>query len=170
MPRVVIRKRSLFGIGDISSKKTFLSHKTLPKPESMPEIDQLFTVVENYNEMTIEQLQFSKIGKVMRHITAVPDERIPRDVEFRFRARAKSLVEKWHEILNSNKPSVDSPVDTTGHLNGKLEEKGAEDVTRGTKNLDLNGKDDVLLASQMTGQDILDGDASMLAEITMSEA
>jgi len=26
----------------------------------MAEIDQLFTVVENYNEMTIEQLQVSK--------------------------------------------------------------------------------------------------------------
>jgi hypothetical protein len=76
----------------------------------------------------------------MRHITAVPDERIPRDDDFKFRARAKSLVEKWHEILNANKPGVESPTETTGHLNGKSEEKVTDDVTRSTKNLDLNGK------------------------------
>lgn len=140
-------------------------------PEAMPEIDQLFTIVENHNEMTFEQLQFSKIGKVMRHTTALPDEKIPRDDEFHFRARAKSLVEKWHEILNANKMGAESPAETTGHMNGKSEEKGTDEVTQGTKNLDLNGKDDALLASEMTSQDILGtGDTSMLAEVTMSEA
>jgi len=74
----------------------------------------------------------------MRHITAVPDERIPLDEEFKFRARAKSLVEKWHEILNANKPGVESPTEIT--LNGKSDERVADEVTRGTKNLDLNGK------------------------------
>lgn len=76
----------------------------------------------------------------MRHITAVSEDRIPRDAEFRFRARAKSLVEKWHEILNASKPGAESPAETSGHLNGKTDEKGTEDVTQGTKNLDLNGK------------------------------
>lgn len=76
----------------------------------------------------------------MRHITAVPDERIPLDDEFRFRARAKSLVEKWHEILNANKTVIESPMEATGHLNGKSDEKVTDEVTRGTKNLDLNGK------------------------------
>lgn len=76
----------------------------------------------------------------MRHITAVPDERIPRDDEFKFRARAKSLVEKWHEILNANKPGTESPAETTEHLNGKSDEKGTDEVTQSTKNLDLNGK------------------------------
>ncbi|KAJ6580383.1 hypothetical protein DFH09DRAFT_979145, partial [Mycena vulgaris] len=43
--------------------------------------------------------QFSKIGKVMRHIHLLEENRIPRDDEFKFRERAKALVDKWHEIL-----------------------------------------------------------------------
>ena len=49
--------------------------------------------------------QFSKIGKVMRHINALPKDKVPRDDEFRFKDRAKALVDKWHEILNENKGS-----------------------------------------------------------------
>ncbi len=98
--------------------------------EYLQETDQLFRTIENYNEMTIEQLQvcvsnmcislqflhlhtpvyfppqFSKIGKVMRHISVMPDDKTPREEEFKFRARAERLVEKWHEILNSNKPAT----------------------------------------------------------------
>lgn len=39
----------------------------------------------------------------MRHINALPKDRLPRDDEFRFKDRAKALVDKWHEILNENK-------------------------------------------------------------------
>lgn len=76
----------------------------------------------------------------MRHTTALPDEKIPRDDEFHFRARAKSLVEKWSEIRNANKTGAESPAETTRHLNGKLEEKGIEELAQGTKNLRLNGE------------------------------
>jgi hypothetical protein len=76
----------------------------------------------------------------MRYITAVPEDRMPRDDEFQFRARAKSLVEKWSEIRNANKTGAESPAETTRHLNGKLEEKGIEELAQGTKNLRLNGE------------------------------
>lgn len=52
-------------------QKMFLG-KVLPKDEGMPEIDELFRTVEAKEDITIEQLQFSKIGKVMRHIAALP--------------------------------------------------------------------------------------------------
>lgn len=48
-------------------------------------------------------LQYSKIGKVMRHIHLQPSDKIPRDEEFAFRTRAKALVDKWHIILSANK-------------------------------------------------------------------
>jgi hypothetical protein len=60
----------------------------------------------------------------MRHISAIPDERLPRDDEFRFRERSKRLVEKWHELLNA----------TAGHI----EEEGNEEIIQATKKLDLN--------------------------------
>ncbi|KAK7453182.1 hypothetical protein VKT23_011863 [Stygiomarasmius scandens] len=80
-------------------QKTFLSNKAVPKETDMPAMDQLFTAIESYDKMNIEYLQFSKIGKVMRHITALDVEKVPKDDEFKFRERAKVLVDKWHQIL-----------------------------------------------------------------------
>lgn len=39
----------------------------------------------------------------MRHIAQKPESEIPRNAEFNFLARAQTLVDKWHDILNSNK-------------------------------------------------------------------
>ncbi|KAJ7452213.1 hypothetical protein FB451DRAFT_696180 [Mycena latifolia] len=85
-------------------QKTFLSsNKSLPKEEEMPAVDTLFTTVEGYQNMNIDYLTFSKIGKVMRHIHLLEPNKVPRDDEFNFRERAKALVDKWHQILNANK-------------------------------------------------------------------
>ncbi|KAJ7627014.1 hypothetical protein FB45DRAFT_920497 [Roridomyces roridus] len=85
-------------------QKTFLSsNKSLPKEEEMPAVDALFTLVESYQNMNIDYLTFSKIGKVMRHIHLLEPHKVPRDGEFKFRDRAKALVDKWHQILNANK-------------------------------------------------------------------
>ncbi|KAJ7620810.1 hypothetical protein DFH06DRAFT_1482421 [Mycena polygramma] len=105
-------------------QKTFLSsNKSLPKEEEMPAVDSLFTTVEGYQNMNIEYLTFSKIGKVMRHIHLLEPGKVPRDDEFKFRDRAKALVDKWHGILNANKA-------TDG-------ESAA--VTESTARMDLNG-------------------------------
>ncbi|EIW62436.1 uncharacterized protein TRAVEDRAFT_17135 [Trametes versicolor FP-101664 SS1] len=45
--------------------------------------------------------KFSKIGKVMRHIHALGDDKVPRDGEFRFRARAGVLVDRWLDVLRT---------------------------------------------------------------------
>ncbi|KAJ7873425.1 hypothetical protein B0H13DRAFT_1723510 [Mycena leptocephala] len=83
-------------------QKTFLSNaKALPKEEEMPLMNDLFTTVEGYQNMTVEHLMFTKIGKVMRHIHLLKPAQVPRDDEFKFRDRAKALVDKWHG-LNAN--------------------------------------------------------------------
>ncbi|KAK2464792.1 hypothetical protein APHAL10511_003210 [Amanita phalloides] len=84
-------------------QKSFLSTKGTPKDEEMPILDNLFTTVENYERINIQYLSFSKIGKVMRHIAVLPEDKVPRDGEYKFRERAKALVDKWHQILNANK-------------------------------------------------------------------
>jgi hypothetical protein len=79
----------------------------------------------------------------MRHIAALDDGKIPGDDEFKFRIRAKNLVDKWHQILNANKPTTGSPAaSTAGQVTGKSGKESTKDedvVTNGTKNLDLNG-------------------------------
>ncbi|KAJ7691545.1 hypothetical protein B0H17DRAFT_1062897 [Mycena rosella] len=87
-------------------QKMFLSSdKSLPKEDEMPTVNTLFTTVEGYQNMTIDYLTFSKIGKVMRHIHLLELGKVPRDDEYNFRDRAKALVDKWHDddILNANK-------------------------------------------------------------------
>ena len=75
----------------------------------------------------------------MRHIAALDDGKIPGDNEFKFRTRAKDLVDKWHQILNANKPSNGSPTTSTvGQANGKSDKENT--IEEGTKNLDINGK------------------------------
>lgn len=55
----------------------------------------------------------------MRHIHALTPDRVPRDDEFKFRERAKTLVDKWHDIVSANK------------TNGTASE-GAKATTNGT--------------------------------------
>ena len=66
----------------------------------MPLFDKLFTKIETYEEMSVTCLRSSKIHKVMRLIAKLPDGKIPRDEEFRFRTRAKVLTEKWQRMLD----------------------------------------------------------------------
>ncbi|KAF8317047.1 hypothetical protein F5887DRAFT_1066632 [Amanita rubescens] len=106
-------------------QKSFLSAKGLPKDEEMPALDSLFTSVENYDRINIQYLSFSKIGKVMRHIAVLSEDKVPRDAEFKFRERAKALVDKWHQILNANKSNGAETVTTNGAAKGDGD-KGTE--------------------------------------------
>ena len=93
----------------------------------MPELNTLLTSIEQYDKMTIQYLlvsnapfwqydllhntivtihivQFSKIRKVMRRITLLDEEKIPRNAEFNFHGRAQILVDKWCNIMHPNQP------------------------------------------------------------------
>ena len=99
----------------------------------------------------------------MRHIHILSDDKVPRDDEFKFRERAKVLVDKWHDILKTNGASDAAKPATNGSrkaadtedaaaANGKL----GEMKENGTKDAD------VALANGA-------GDESVLADVTMSE-
>ncbi|KAJ7470935.1 hypothetical protein FB451DRAFT_1559455 [Mycena latifolia] len=82
-------------------QKTFLSNSKLPPDQDeMPEIDALFTTIEEYQNMTLDYLTYSKVEKVMRHITRLAPNMLPRDDEFNFRERARLLVDKWYLIIH----------------------------------------------------------------------
>lgn len=86
----------------------------------MPACDDLFKLLENYNEMTIVHLSQSKIGKVMRHIQN--KDNIPRDEEFKFRDRARALVEKWQQQIPASKANGTTKEDTTKDGDAKGED------------------------------------------------
>ncbi|KAF7372441.1 PWWP domain-containing protein [Mycena venus] len=84
-------------------QKEFLSNTmVLPKEKEMPLMNDLFTIVEGYQNMTVEHLMFTKIGTVMRHIHRLEPAQVPRNDEFKFRDRARALVDKWRGLLNAN--------------------------------------------------------------------
>ncbi|KAF7360837.1 PWWP domain-containing protein [Mycena sanguinolenta] len=92
-------------------QKTFLGNSGYtpqPTAELMPAVDTLFKWLEEYGDMKAEYLKFSKIGKVMRHIHRLDGSKVPRDDEFHFRERAKALVDKWDQILNSNSATIEA--------------------------------------------------------------
>lgn len=73
----------------------------------------------------------------MRHIHALTPERVPRDEEFKFRERAKTLVDKWHDILNAGKingNTSDGPKTTTNGTTVKpVDTADAGGTTNGQK-------------------------------------
>ena len=71
-------------------QRAFLS-KDLPQASEMDSYDKLFSTIENYDGMTVEALQFSKIGKVMKKIAALTE--IPRNDELNITSRAQKLMD-----------------------------------------------------------------------------
>ena len=57
--------------------------------------------------------QYSKIGKVMRHIHLLAADKIPDEETYGFRKRAKALVDKWQTQLHASaaSPTVEKPKD-----------------------------------------------------------
>ncbi|KAL1945865.1 hypothetical protein VTO73DRAFT_1867 [Trametes versicolor] len=171
-------------------QKAFLNTKATPKEDDMPSLDQLFTSVETYDNMTIEYLTFSKIGKVMRHIHALSDDKVPRDEEFKFRERAKVLVDKWHDVLKTTNGAPESKPAANGarkedgpaSTNGKSENGATEAKANGVAamEVDADAKGEVEPAAEESADaeskpaddEPVNGaaDESMLADVTMSEA
>lgn len=75
----------------------------------------------------------------MRHIAVLVPEKVPRDAEYNFRERARALVEKWHQILNANKPNgtENAAPGSSDYPNAGAKEDA---VTSATAALDLNGQ------------------------------
>ncbi|KAK7447116.1 hypothetical protein VKT23_013747 [Stygiomarasmius scandens] len=84
-------------------QRTFLSFNKPMKELNMPTMDQLFKDIESYQDMTSEYIAFSKIGKVMRHITLLDPSKIPLEDQYKFRERAKKLMDQWNTILEADR-------------------------------------------------------------------
>ncbi|KAG9040641.1 hypothetical protein FS837_000370, partial [Tulasnella sp. UAMH 9824] len=97
-------------------QRGFLENGNPPQAADMPLLDQIFTNVENYPNLTIEYLLYSKLGKVIRYITKLSD--IPRDDEFHFKERAKTLLFKWVAMLQEAERAA-VPAAESYEANGK---------------------------------------------------
>ncbi|WVF73081.1 hypothetical protein IAT40_007900 [Kwoniella sp. CBS 6097] len=114
-------------------QRAFLS-KSLPTADEMPTYDELFKTIESYNAMTIDALQYSKIGKVMKKIVTLSE--IPRNEEFKITDRASKLMHQWTDFIasseskpNGSASATEAAANGNGNGNGdaeKKEEKASE--------------------------------------------
>nr|ODN91545.1 hypothetical protein L204_05530 [Cryptococcus depauperatus CBS 7855] len=81
-------------------QKGFLSN-SLPAEKDMPDWDETFKVIEEYDGMTIEALSYSKIGKVMKKIQSLPN--IPLNEKYKFTDRASKLMRQWQDFIAASK-------------------------------------------------------------------
>lgn len=77
-------------------QKGFLT-KGVPEADKMPEYDTIFKNMEAF-EMQAEWLAISKLGKVLKKMSAL--DNIAREEEFKLRERCNALMDKWKEMLN----------------------------------------------------------------------
>lgn len=53
-------------------------------------------------------LQYSKIDKVMKHVTKLDDDKVPGNNEYKFKARAEGLLSKWLPLTTKSPESEES--------------------------------------------------------------
>ncbi|PLW05144.1 hypothetical protein PCANC_27651 [Puccinia coronata f. sp. avenae] len=70
--------------------------KTALTEKMMPQIDHIFTDIEQY-EMQIEWLNSSKLPKVLQRVVELEESKVPLDARYNIRARAHALQEKWRQ-------------------------------------------------------------------------
>ncbi|ODN94654.1 hypothetical protein L198_04795 [Cryptococcus wingfieldii CBS 7118] len=119
-------------------QKAFLG-ESMPSAESIHSFDETFREIENYEQMTIEALQFSKIGKVMRKMVALKN--IPKNDKYKFTDRAGALMNKWQSYIDISNPPASgaasqSPVSKKAGKEDKPVSKKAEEE----KEEDVNGE------------------------------
>ncbi|EPQ29372.1 uncharacterized protein PFL1_03127 [Pseudozyma flocculosa PF-1] len=116
-------------------QRAFLTAKDGLQGEDMPANDETFKLVEAYDDMTLDQLKHSKIGKVMKKIVQLDE--IPRDDEFHFKERAEALYNKWQATISRQSegetkdiPSQDAPAQDEAPAEDKPEPDTTAESTK----------------------------------------
>ncbi|OXC59572.1 hypothetical protein C358_04969 [Cryptococcus neoformans MW-RSA852] len=79
-------------------QKAFLG-ESMPAESEMPHWNEVFESIKSYDSMTIEALQYSKIGKVMKKIMGLST--IPLNDKYEFTKRAGKLMHQWQEFIDA---------------------------------------------------------------------
>ncbi|KDQ06422.1 hypothetical protein BOTBODRAFT_149687 [Botryobasidium botryosum FD-172 SS1] len=102
-------------------QRTFLSRSAYPGSittltDLTPANDLLSLAETRAHEITIPYLQYTKIGKVARKISQLPDSDIPGDEKYSFRERAGRLVVYWQGVMTSTLPWQGDLAEAVGQL------------------------------------------------------
>jgi hypothetical protein len=125
-------------------QKGLLTRDQQPKEEEMKQMSEFISKLEGYADLEVSIIRATKINKVLKAILKLAE--IPRESEFQFKDRSKSLLEKWNKILESaEQPAASVSTPAAGDENSskeltngvsatsKVEEKGANGEEKETK-------------------------------------
>jgi hypothetical protein len=116
-------------------------------------------------DLQLTILQFSKIGKVMRHISKLEGD-IPSEDQYHFRERAQVLVDKWGKLAGSSKANGSD--DGAKEVNGK-DEDHVGDLTVLDGDAKADATMDVDGAGDAEGEAEAEADADADAEVAAEE-
>ncbi|KAK7951841.1 uncharacterized protein PG986_007569 [Apiospora aurea] len=78
-------------------QKGLLNRESEPKEDEMKSMSEFLTKLETFPDLEVSIIRATKINKVLKAILKL--EGIPKEADFQFKPRSKSLLDKWTEIL-----------------------------------------------------------------------
>ncbi|KAK8089480.1 hypothetical protein PG997_004441 [Apiospora hydei] len=121
-------------------QKGLLNRESEPKEDEMKSMSEFLTKLETFPDLEVSIIRATKINKVLKAILKL--EGIPKEADFQFKPRSKSLLDKWTEIL-ANDTGAAPAAGVNGNsakesANGVKKEASAEAPKEETKE---DGKD-----------------------------
>src|SRR5271156_1035112 len=90
----------------------------------MKQMSEFISKLEGYAELEVSIIRATKINKVLKAILKLAE--IPKENEFQFKDRSKSLLEKWNKILESaEQPAASGSTPAAG------DESSSKELTNG---------------------------------------
>ena len=92
----------------------------------MKQMSEFISKLEGYADLEVSIIRATKINKVLKAILKLSE--IPKESEFQFKDRSKTLLEKWNKILESAEQPAASVTPGPG------DETSSKELTNGVSN------------------------------------
>jgi hypothetical protein len=94
-------------------QKGLLIESQQPAEEDMKLMSHYLYQLERFPHLETNSIRATKVNKLLESILSLDE--IPREDEFQFRSRSKSLLERWNNVLRADEPSKDATVEASNN-------------------------------------------------------
>jgi len=121
-------------------QKGLLTRDQQPKEEEMKQMSEFISKLEGYADLEVSIIRATKINKVLKAILKLAE--IPKESEFQFKDRSKSLLEKWNKILESaEQPAASGSTPAAGDESTSKELTNGVSAPAKTEGKDTNSEE-----------------------------
>jgi hypothetical protein len=94
-------------------QRGLLTRDQQPQESEMKQMSEFITMLENMQELEVSIIRATKINKVLKAILKL--DSIPREDDFKFRARSQALLDRWNKLMASDS----TPAQPTNGVSGE---------------------------------------------------